>query len=123
MEITVKERSRTSSQAASSLGLIAVAILILAGPLISIILALFVDLPSTDDSTDSTASGCSVTTTTAPGQQCPAWYGYYSTLVQGATLWFLHGLPRLAATLLALHLALCTAYVGLIHLGILSSDR
>ena len=120
MEITVKERSRTSSQAASSLGLIAVAILILAGPLISIILALFVDLPTTDDY--STTSGCSATTTT-PGQQCPAWYGYYNALVQGATFWFLHGLPRLAATLFALHLAICAAYVGLIHLGIISSDR
>ena len=119
MEITVKERSRTSSQAASSLGLIVVAILILAGPLISIILALFVDLPTTDDST---TSGCSATTTT-PGQQCPAWYGYYSTLVQGTTFWFLHGLPRLAATLFALHLAICAAYVGFIHLGIISSDR
>ena len=119
MEITVKERSRTSSQAASSLGLIAAAILILAGPLISIILALFVDHPSTDDST---ALGCSATTTT-PGQQCPAWYGYYNALVQGATFWFLHGLPRLAATLFALHLAICAAYVGFIHLGIISSDR
>ena len=117
MEITVKERSRTSSQAASSLGLIAVAILILAGPLISIILALFVDLPSTDDSTQ----GCSATTTTSPGKQCPAWYGYYGTLVQGTTVWLLHGLPRLAATLFALHLAICALYIGLIHLGIISN--
>ena len=120
MEITVKERSRTSSQVASSLKLIAVAILALAGPLLSLLLALFVDLPSADDSTAS--SGCSAATTT-PGQQCPAWYDYYSTLVQGAAVWFLDGLPRLAATMFALHLAICTAYVGLIHLGIISSDR
>jgi len=110
MELTVNERSRTSSQAASSLGLIAVAVLITAGPFISITLALFVS---------SGASGCSATTSTQ-GQQCPAWYGYYGALLQGATLWFLHGLPRLTATLLALHLAICVAYVGLIHLGLIS---
>mmetsp|Transcript_28107 Transcript_28107/g.81257 ORF Transcript_28107/g.81257 Transcript_28107/m.81257 type:complete len:119 (-) Transcript_28107:838-1194(-) len=118
MEITVKERSRTSSQAASSLGLIAVAILILAGPLISIVSALFVDLAANNSSS---SSGCSATTATH-GQQCPAWYGYYEALVQGATVWFLHGVPRLAATLYTLHLAICAAYVGLIHLGIIS-DR
>jgi hypothetical protein len=120
MELTVNERSRTSSQAASSLGLIAVAVLITAGPFISITLSLFVDLPINYDSSSSTgASGCSATTSTQ-GQQCPAWYGYYGALLQGAILWFLHGLPRLTATLLALHLAICVAYVGLIHLGLIS---
>jgi hypothetical protein len=118
MEITVRERSRTSSQAASSIGLIVVAILILAGPIISIALALFLDLDANDTSS---SSGCSATTATH-GQQCPAWYGYYEALVQGATVWFLHGVPRLAATLFTLHLAICAAYVGLIHLGI-TGDR
>ena len=116
MEITVRERSRTSSQAASSIGLIVVAILILAGPIISIALALFLDANDT-----SSSSGCSATTATH-GQQCPAWYGYYEALVQGATVWFLYGVPRLAATLFTLHLAICAAYVGLIHLGI-TGDR
>lgn len=115
MEITVRERSRTSSQAASSIGLIVVAILILAGPIISIALALFLDLDA------SSSSGCSATTATQ-GQQCPAWYGYYEALVQGATVWFLYGVPRLTATLFTLHLAICAAYVGLIHLGIID-DR
>ena len=117
MEITVRERSRTSSQAASSIGLIVVAILILAGPIISIALALFLDANDTCSS-----SGCSAATTPTHGQQCPTWYGYYVALVQGATVWFLYGVPRLVATLFTLHLAICAAYVGLIHLGIIS-DR
>ena len=118
MEITVRERSRTSSQAASSIGLIVVAILILAGPIISIALALFLDLDANDTFS---SSGCSATTPTH-GQQFPTWYGYYDALVQVSTVWFLYGVPRLVATLFTLHLAICAAYVGLMHLGIIG-DR
>jgi len=118
MEITVRERSRTSSQAASSIGLIVVAILILAGPIISIALALFLDLDANDTFS---SSGCSATTPTH-GQQFPTWCGYYDALVQVSTVWFLYGVPRLVATLFTLHLAICAAYVGLMHLGIIG-DR
>ena len=118
MEITVRERSRTSSQAASSIGLIVVAILILAGPIISIALALFLDL---DANNTSSSSGCSPPTATHE-QQCSTWYGYYEVLVQGATVWFLYGVPHLAATLFTLHLAICAAYVGLMHLGIIGDQ-
>ena len=116
MELVATHRSRTSSQTPSAIALIGFALALLEGPLISILLTL-VDLPEKSCSSAEPLHG--VDTAVCAAQ----WRVYVDIVLEGCKVWFLDWIPRVAASLLTLHLSACVGYIGLIHLGIIPTPR